>query len=209
MKLYSYFRSSASYRVRIALALKGLSFDTIPIHLAKGKHNDPAFTRVNRQARLPALELDSGDVLTQSLAIIDYLDETHPRPPLLPGDPIGRAQVRAVAQVIASDIHPLGNLGPRNYLLKTLGLEPDTVDAWTRHWIEDGFRAVEEWIAPGPFCFGANPTLADICLIPQVFNARRYKVDLSPFPKIAAVDEAARADPAFAAAAPEAQPDAE
>lgn len=209
MQLYSYFRSSASYRVRIALALKGLSYETIAIHLAKGKHTEAPFVAVNPQARLPALKLDSGELLIQSLAIVDYLDEVHPQPPLLPSDPVTRARVRAVAQIIACDIHPLGNLGTRNYLLKKLDLDLETVDAWTRHWIEDGFAAVERLIAPAPYCFGAQPTLADICLVPQVFNARRYKADLSKFPKIVAADEAARQHPAFAAAAPEAQPDAE
>lgn len=209
MQLYSYFRSSASYRVRIALALKGLPFETVAVHLAKGKHTEAPFVAVNPQARLPALKLDSGEVLIQSLAIIDYLDETHPLPPLLPSDPVARARVRAVAQIIASDIHPLGNLGPRNYLLKKLNLDLETVDAWTRHWIEDGFATIERLISPAPYCFGAQPTLADICLVPQVFNARRYKADLSKFPKLVAADEACRKHPAFAAAAPEAQPDAE
>jgi maleylpyruvate isomerase len=209
MQLYSYFRSSASYRVRIALALKGVSYQTIAIHLAKGKHLDAPFVSVNPQARVPALKLDSGDLLIQSMAIIDYLDETHPQPPLLPADPMLRARIRAASQIIASDVHPLGNLGPRNYLLKKLNLDLETVDAWTRHWIEDGFNAFERMISPAPYCFGAQPTLADICLVPQVFNARRYKVDLSKFPKIVAADEACQKHPAFASAAPAAQPDAE
>jgi maleylacetoacetate isomerase len=148
-------------------------------------------------------------VLVQSLAILDYLDEVHPEPPFLPHDPIARARVRAVAQVIASDIHPLGNLGPRNYLEKKLGLSAEAIEDWIRHWIDDGFGAVERWIRPGPYAFGAEPTLADICLVPQMFSARRFKVDLAKFPRIAAADEAARAHPAFTAAAPERQPDAE
>ena len=209
MQLYSYFRSSASYRVRIALALKGLSYQTIGIHLVKGEHTLERFAAVNPQARVPALKLDSGDVLIQSVAIIDYLDETHPQPPLLPSDPLLRARVRAVSQVIAMDIHPLGNTGPRNYLMKKLNHDVETVDAWTRHWIETGFAAVEKMISPAPYCFGGQPTLADICLVPQVFNARRYKVDMAKFPKITAVDEACQRNPAFAAAAPGAQPDAE
>lgn len=209
MQLYSYFRSSASYRVRIALALKGLSYQTIAIHLAKGKHTEAPFISVNPQARLPALKLDSGELLIQSMAIIDYLDEVHPSPPFLPSDPLARARVRAVSHIIAMDVHPLGNTGPRNYLLKVLNHDLETVDAWTRHWIEDGFGAVEKLISPGPYCFGAQPTLADICLVPQVFNARRYKVDMAKFPKIAAVDDACQKHPAFAAAAPAAQPDAE
>jgi maleylacetoacetate isomerase len=209
MQLYSYFRSSASYRVRIALALKGLSYQTIAIHLAKGKHAEAPFVSINPQARVPALKLDTGELLIQSLAIIDWLEETHPEPPLLPSDPLARARVRAAAQIIACDVHPLGNLGPRNYLLKKLNLDLETVDAWTRHWIEDGFSALEKLISPAPYCFGAEPTLADICLVPQVFNARRYKVDMAKFPNVTAADEACRKHPAFAAAAPEAQPDAE
>lgn len=209
MQLYSYWRSSASYRVRIALALKGLSYQTIGIHLVKGKHTEASFVAINPQARVPALKLDSGDVLIQSLAIIDYLDETYPEPPFLPADPLLRARVRAVSQVVAMDIHPLGNTGPRNYMLKTLNLDLETVDGWTRHWIENGFAAVERMISPGPYCFGAQPTLADIFLVPQVFNARRYKADMAKFPKIVAVDEACQKHSAFAAAAPAAQPDAE
>jgi maleylacetoacetate isomerase len=209
MQLYSYFRSSASYRVRIALALKGLSYQTIAIHLVKEEHKQAPFLSVNPQTRVPALATDEGDVLIQSLAIIDWLDETHPQPPLLPAEPLARARVRGVSHIIAMDVHPLGNTGPRNYLLKKLNLDLETVDAWTRHWIEDGLQAVETMIAPGPFCFGAQPTLADICLVPQVFNARRYKVDMAKFPKISAVDEACRQHPAFAAAAPAVQPDAE
>lgn len=209
MQLYSYFRSSASYRVRIALALKGLSYQTIAIHLVKGEHKQAPFISVNPQTRVPALKTDEGDVLIQSLAIIDWLDETHPQPPLMPTDPLFRARVRAAAHVIAMDVHPLGNTGPRNYLLKVLNLDLETVDAWTRHWIEDGFSALEKLISPAPYSFGAQPTLADICLVPQVFNARRYKVDMAKFPKISAVDETCRKHPAFAAAAPAAQPDAE
>ncbi len=209
MQLYSYFRSSASYRVRIALALKGLSYQTIAIHLVKGEHKQAPFLSINPQTRVPALTTDDGDLLIQSLAIIDWLDETHPAPPFLPSDPIARARVRAAAHVIAMDVHPLGNTGPRNYLLKKLNLDLETVDAWTRHWIEDGFNAVEKMISPAPYCFGAEPTLADISLVPQVFNARRYQVDMAKFPKIVAADEACRQHPAFAAAAPAAQPDAE
>ena len=209
MQLYSYFRSTASYRVRIALALKGLPYQTIGIHLVKGKQRETEFISINPQSRVPALKLDSGEVLVQSLAILDYLDETHPEPPFLPRDPIERARVRAVAQVIASDIHPLGNPGPRNYIEKKLGLGTEAAEDWIRHWITDGFGAIERWIKPGPFAFGAAPTLADICLVPQVFAAKRFKTDLSKFPKLVAADEAARAHPAFAAASPEQQPDAE
>lgn len=209
MQLYSYFRSSASFRVRIALALKGLSYQTVPVHLVKGAHLEEPFITLNPQARVPALKLDDGEVLTQSLAIIDWLDEMHPEPPLLPSDLRERARVRAVAQIIAMDIHPLGNTGPRNYLLKQLSLDAETVDAWTRHWIEKGFAAVEHMISPAPFCFGAAPTLADVFLVPQVFNARRYKVDMAKFPKIVAADAACQKHPAFVAAAPASQPDSE
>ncbi|MBK8008535.1 MAG: maleylacetoacetate isomerase [Rhizobiales bacterium] len=209
MQLYSYFRSSASYRVRIALALKGLSYQTIGIHLVKGKHKEEPFISINPQTRVPALKTDNDEILIQSLAIIEWLDETHPQPPLLPTDPLMRARVREVAHIIAMDVHPLGNTGPRNYLLKQLNLDLETVDAWTRHWIEDGFSAVERMIDPAPYCFGAQPTLADICLVPQVFNARRYKVDMAKFPRIVAADAACQSNPAFAAAAPAAQPDAE
>ncbi|MGE0339829.1 MAG: maleylacetoacetate isomerase [Xanthobacteraceae bacterium] len=209
MQLYSYFHSSASYRVRIALALKGISYETVPVHLVQGKNTEAAFVSLNPQARVPALQLDGGEVLIQSLAIINYLDEVHPQPPFLPSDPLARARVRAAADLVAMDIHPLGNTGPRNYMLKTLGLKLETVDEWTRHWIATGFAALEQMIAPAPFCFGLQPTLADICLVPQVFNARRYKVDMGKFPKIAAVDAAAQNHPAFAAAAPAVQPDAE
>lgn len=209
MQLYSYFRSSASYRVRIALALKGLSYQTIGIHLVKGKHKEEPFISINPQTRVPALKTDNDEILIQSLAIIEWLDETHPQPPLLPTDPLMRARAREVAHIIAMDVHPLGNTGPRNYLLKQLNLDLETVDAWTRHWIEDGFSAVERMIDPAPYCFGAQPTLADICLVPQVFNARRYKVDMAKFPRIVAADAACQSNPAFAAAAPAAQPDAE
>lgn len=209
MQLYSYFRSSASYRVRIALALKGLAYETVPVHLVKGEHLDERFAAVNPQARVPALKLDDGEVLIQSLAIIEWLDENYPVPPLLPDDQRERARVRAVTHIIAMDIHPLGNTGPRNYLLKQLNLDLETVDSWTRHWIEKGFATIERMIAPAPYCFGAQPTLADIFLVPQVFNARRYKVDMTKFPKIAAADAACQKHPAFVAAAPAAQPDAE
>jgi len=209
MKLYSYFRSSASYRVRIALALKGLSYETVAIHLVKGQHKEEPFISINPQTRVPALKTGRDEILIQSLAIIDWLDETHPEPPLLPSDPLDRARVRAAAHIIAMDVHPLGNTGPRNYLLKVLNHDLEAVDAWTRHWTEDGFRTIEKMISPAPYCFGAQPTLADICLIPQVFNARRYKVPMAQFPKICAVEATANTHPAFRKAAPAAQPDAE
>lgn len=209
MQLYSYFRSTASYRVRIALGLKGLSYETLPIHLLREEQRSESFRAVNPQRRVPALRLDDGTVMIQSLAIIDYLDETYPEPPFLPADAKLRAQVRAVAHMVSMDIHPLGNSGPRNYLTRTLGLDQAAAKAWTGHWIGEGFAGIEPLLGEGPYAFGAAPTLADICLVPQVASARRFGVDLTPFPRIAAADDAARRLPAFAAAAPERQPDAE
>ena len=192
MKLYTYFRSSAAYRVRIALNLKGLSSEMIAIHLQKqgGLNRKPEYRAVNPQMRVPALQLDSGEVLIQSLAIIEYLDEVHPKPPLLPRDPIERAKVRAFAQVIACDIHPLNNVGPLRYLKNELGQDQTKIDAWYHHWILEGFAAMETMIRPAPYAFGSEVTLADVCLVPQVYNARRLKVPLDRFPKIVAVDAA-------------------
>ena len=211
MKLYSYFRSSAAYRVRIALNLKGLPYEMDFVHLTKdgGRQHSAEFNAVNPAKLVPALRLDSGDVLTQSLAIIDYLDETHPQPPLLPVDPLQRAKVRAVALTIACDIHPIDNLRVLQYLKRTLKHEQSDIDAWYHHWIIQGFNAIEAAIAPGPHCFGAQVTLADICLVPQVFNARRLKVPLEAFPKIVAVESACLKLAAFDKARPENQPDAE
>jgi maleylacetoacetate isomerase len=209
--LYGYFRSSAAYRLRIALNLKGLSPELVSIHLQKegGLNRKPDFRAINPQMRVPALKLDSGDVLIQSLAIIEYLDETHPQPPLLPRDPIARAKVRALAQVIACDIHPLNNVGPLRYLKNALGQEQAKIDAWYHHWILDGFEALEALLQPGPYAFGSEVTLADVCLVPQVANATRFKVPLDRFPKIVAVNAACLKLPAFDKARPENQPDAE
>jgi maleylpyruvate isomerase len=211
VKLYTYFRASSPYRVRIALNLKGLSYESIPIHLAKdgGLNRRPEYRAVNPQMKVPALALDGGDVLTQSLAIIEFLDETHPEPPLLPEDPLDRAQVRAMANLIACDIHPLNNVAPLRYLKNILKHEQKDIDAWYHHWILEGFAALEEMIPPGPYAFGDSVTLADICLVPQVYNARRYKVPLEKFPKIVAVETACLQLPAFEKARPENQPDAE
>jgi maleylacetoacetate isomerase len=211
MKLYTYFRSSAAYRVRIAMNLKGLAAEQVPIHLVKdgGKQHSAEFRAVNPHGRVPALALDSGEVLTQSLAIIAYLDETHPEPPLLPPDPVQRAKVRAFAQVIACDIHPLNNLIALQYLRRALKHEQPTIDAWYHHWILQGFEVLEATIKPGPYAFGGEVTLADICLVPQMFNARRLKVPLDEFPKLVAVDAACLKLPAFDRARPENQPDAE
>jgi maleylacetoacetate isomerase len=211
LKLYSSFRSSAAYRCRIALKLKGLAHDTAFVHLIKdgGQHTKPAYRAVNPQALLPTLEHD-GRIITQSLAIMEYLDEIHPDPPLLPGDAAQRAQIRAFGLSIACDIHPLNNLRVLNYLKSPLSHDQATVDAWYRHWVETGLAACEALLpaARSRFCFGDQPTLADACLIPQVYNARRFKADLSAIPRLVAIDEACSGLPAFAQAAPEAQPDA-
>ena len=210
MKLYTYFRSSAAYRVRIALNLKKLPYEAIPIHLTKdgGQHRTPEYRAINPQMRVPALKLDSGEIILQSLAIAEYLEETHPNPPLLPKGALERAQVRAVSQIIASDIHPLNNLVALNYL-KKLGHDQATVDEWYAAWVKAGFEAIEPLLKPGPFAFGAEPGMADLCLVPQVFNARRFKVQVEAYPKIASVDAACARLEAFEAARPDNQPDKE
>lgn len=211
MQLYSYFRSSAAYRVRIALNLKNIPYDMEPIHLTKdgGRQHSAEFRTLNPAKRVPALVLDSGDILTQSMAIIEYLDETHPQPPLLPADPVQRAKVRAVAQIVACDIHPLNNLMVLQHLKRALKQEQPEIDAWYHHWVIDGFNAIEAAIDPAPYACGAQVTLADIYLVPQVFNARRLKVPLDRFPKIVAADAACQKLAAFDKARPENQPDAE
>jgi len=211
VKLYSYFRSSAAYRARIALNLKGIAYETVSVHLVKdGGHNyRPEFRAINPQMRVPVLVTDQGDRLIQSLAIIEYLDETHPEPPLLPKDPIGRAKVRALAELIACDIHPLNNTSPLRYLKNTMGQEQSAIDTWYHHWILAGFEALEGLIAAAPYACGNTVTIADICLVPQVANARRLKVPLDKFPKIVAVDSACLKLPAFDRARPQSQPDAE
>jgi maleylacetoacetate isomerase len=211
MVLYSYFRSSAAYRVRIAFNLKGLGYDMIPIHLQKegGMNRKPDYRAVNPHMRLPALKIDTGEVLTQSLAIIEYLDEVYPHPPLLPRDPVDRAEVRAMAQLIACDIHPLNNVGTLRYIKNGFGQDQAKIDAWYHHWILEGFDALETMVRPGPYAFGSEVTLADLCIVPQVANARRLKVPLDRFPKIVAVDAACAKLAAFEEARPENQPDAE
>jgi len=211
VKLYSYFRSSAAYRARIALNLKGIPYETESIHLTRGggRQHAPEYRAINPQQRVPALRLDNGEVLIQSLAIIEYLDETHPAPPLLPADPIARAHVRAVAQAIACDIHPLNNTSPLFYLKNELKHDQAEINVWYAHWVTVGFAAVEALLRPGPHAFGAQVTLADVCLVPQVANARRFNVPLDKFPKIVAVDAACLKLPAFDKARPENQPDAE
>jgi maleylacetoacetate isomerase len=211
VKLYSYFRSSAAYRVRIALNLKGLPYEMVPIHLTKdgGRQHTPEFRAVNPQARVPALVLSNGEILTQSLAIIEYLEEVHPKPPLLPADPVGRAKSRAIAQMIACDIHPLNNLITLQYLKRQLKHEQADIDTWYHHWIIEGFTALEGLLTSDPYACGHTVTLADIFLVPQVANARRLKVPLEKFPKIVGVDAACQKIPAFDKAKPENQPDAE
>jgi maleylacetoacetate isomerase len=209
VKLYSYFRSSAAYRVRIALNLKSIAYDMAPIHLVKDVHQQADFRAVNPQMRVPALVAPGGEVLIQSLAIIEYLEETHPEPPLLPKDPIDRAKVRALAELVACDIHPLNNLGSLRYLKRAMNQEQSAIDAWYHHWVIAGFEALETLIAPQPYAYGSRVTLADVCLVPQVYNARRLKVPLDKFPKITGVEQACLALAAFDRARPENQPDAE
>jgi maleylacetoacetate isomerase len=211
VQLYGYFRSSAAYRVRIACNLKGIAYETIAIHLQKdgGQNLKPAYRAVNPQMRVPTLRLDSGDMLTQSLAIIEYLDEIHPQTPLLPRNPLDRAKVRALAQLVACDIHPLNNVGPLRYLKNEFGQDQAKIDAWYHHWIHAGFEPLEAMLGPGPYSYGDAVTLADVCLVPQVANARRLKVPLDKYPKIVAADAACANLPAFEKARPENQPDAE
>jgi len=211
VKLYSYFRSSAAYRARIALNLKGLSYETASVHLSRdgGQHRRAEYRAINPQMRVPALALASGEVLLQSLAIIEYLDEIAPEPPLLPAEPAARAQVRALAQIIACDIHPLNNVAVLNYLRREFKQDETAVNAWYAHWVTAGFEAIEVLIRPGPYAFGGRVSLADVCLVPQVYNARRFNVPLDRYPKIVTVDAACQKLPAFVKARPEHQPDAE
>ena len=210
MKLHGYFRSSASYRVRIALNLKGLRAKHLPHHLRKGEQCAPAYLALNPQGFVPTLESDAGDILTQSLAIIEWLEETHPKAPLLPKDPLRRAKIRAFSQAIACDTHPVQNLKVLARL-RQLGLPEEQVTGWAARANREGLAACEKLIAaePGPFCFGAAPTMADLCLVPQLANARRFGVDVSAFPRLLRAEGAAKALSAFADAAPERQSDAE
>jgi maleylpyruvate isomerase len=209
MILYGYNLSSASYRVRIALNLKKLPYTSVLKNLRAGEHRLSDFLSINVQGFVPALGLNDGAVLTQSVAIIEYLDEIYPEPPLLPAEPLARARVRALTQAITSDLHPLNNLRVLRYLEDKLTLDKATRDAWYRHWVEVGFDALERWLvrdaATGLCCHGNSPTLADICLVPQVFNARRFAVDMNPYPRISGIDAVCRELPAFRSAAPEIQ----
>ncbi len=208
---YTFAASSAAYRTRIALNLKGLAVQDVYVHLVRdgGQQHAPAYAALNPQEMVPTL-VDDGQVLGQSLAIIEYLDETRPEPPLLPADALGRARVRQIALAVACDIHPVNNLRIRQYLTKEMGRSQDDVARWYRHWIDEGFAAIERLLddpRTGRFCHGDAPTLADICLVPQVANARRFDIPLDAYPRIVGIDAAARALPAFAAAAPDKQPD--
>lgn len=216
LQLYSYFRSSAAYRVRIALALKGLSYETIPIHLLKdgGQQNASHYRSINPQGLVPALQTaEGGPVLAQSLAILEYLDETYPEPALLPADAMGRARVRAIAQMVACEIHPLNNLRVLRYLVRDLGLSHEQKDAWYAHWIALGLQAVEDTLArssdTGRFCHGDTPGLADCCLVPQYANAQRAGCPTQPYPTIERIVSNCQALPAFVQAAPQNQPDAD
>lgn len=210
--LYGYFRSSAAYRVRIALNLKGLAYEQVAVNLVKGEQRAEENLARNPQGLVPVLETDDGTRLTQSLAICEYLEERHPEPALLPGDPAGRARVRSLAQLVACEIHPLNNLKVLKYLVHELKLDEAAKLAWYRHWIAEGFTALEARLAgeaaTGAFCHGDSPSLADVWLVPQVFNAERFECDLSAYPTIRRIAERCRAMEAFAKAAPGAQPDA-
>jgi len=212
MKLYTYFRSSAAFRVRIALNLKGLAYDTAFVHLPRGEHRAPAYGALNPQALLPTLE-DGGKLLTQSLAILEYLEETKPSPPLLPKDPFERVRVRSLALLIACEIHPLNNLRVLQHLKRALGQNEEQVNAWYRHWIADGLGKFEAQLAGsqggGRYCHGDAPTMADCCLVPQVFNAQRYQCDTAAYPATMRVFAECMKIEAFDRAQPAKQPDAE
>ena len=219
MKLYNYFRSSASYRVRMALELKGLDYDYVPVHLVHREQLAPAYAAVSPQQLVPALEVD-GQVLTQSMAIIEFLDETHPQPPLLPADPWARARVRALAQAVACEIHPLNNLRVLAYLVHDMEMDDTAKNQWYHHWVRTGLEGLEGMLAQDSarretaglpasrFCFGDSPTLADCCLVPQIFNAQRFQVDLAGLPCTMAAFEACMALPAVQRAHPSQCPDA-
>ncbi|MES2906727.1 MAG: maleylacetoacetate isomerase [Pseudomonadota bacterium] len=209
MKLYSYFRSSAAYRVRIALNLKGLAFETVGVNLRGGVHLNQDYRALNPQARVPSLQLPDGSVIGQSQAIIEYLEEAYPSPVMLPKDPAERAKIRMACSIIACDIHPLNNMSVLNYLKGELGHGEQAVAKWYAHWVREGFRAVEEIISPAPYAFGSAITMADIYLVPQLYNAQRFDVPVDDFPKILAAVSAAEKVAAVAAAHPSLQPDAE
>lgn len=212
MKLYDFFRSSAAYRVRIALNLKGIEAERAFVHLRRGEQFEEAYLRLNPQGVVPTL-IDGEVVIGQSLAILEYLEETRPLPPLLPADPVGRARVRQLALIVACEVHPLNNLKVLTYLKDELGAAEEAVNTWYRHWVAKGLGAIEALLEGGPeggaFCHGERPTLADVFLVPQVYNARRFDCDLSALPRVLAIDAACAALDAFRDAAPGNQPDAE
>jgi maleylacetoacetate isomerase len=211
MKLYNYFRSSASFRVRIALNLKGLPYEYVPVHIARGDHKLPTYASVSADQLVPALETD-GQILSQSMAIIEYLDETHPQPALLPADAMGRARVRALAQSIACEIHPLNNLRVLKYLVRDLKVDDEAKNTWYRHWVREGMEAFERQLAQGPagtYCYGNTPSLADCCLVPQIFNGQRFKVNFDGLPRTMAAFDACMKLEAFQRAQPSACPDNE
>ena len=211
MKLYNYFRSSASFRVRIALNLKGLAYEYIPVHIAKGEHKLPAYAAVSADFLVPTLEIN-GRRLSQSMAIIEYLDEMHPAPALIPSEPFERAQVRALSQSIACEIHPINNLRVLKYLTSELKVSEEDKNTWYSHWVRSGLEAFERQLAllPGaPFCFGTTPTLADCSMVPQIFNAQRFKVNLEGLPRTMAAFDACMQLDAFKRAQPSACPDNE
>jgi maleylacetoacetate isomerase/maleylpyruvate isomerase len=211
VKLYTYFRSSAAFRVRIALNLKGIEYEPVFVHLAQGEHRKPDYAKVNPQALVPTLELEDGTRLNQSLAIIEYLDEVHPDPALLPRQSKARARVRSLSELVACEIHPLNNLRVLQHLKRALGQSEDQVNAWYRHWIGDGLAKLEAELADAKskFCHGDSPTMADCCLVPQIFNAQRYNCDLAPYPSTVRVFEACMKLAAFDRAQPSKQPDAQ
>ena len=212
MKLYNYFRSSASFRVRIALALKGIAYDYVPVHIARGDHKLPAFTDKAVEGLVPLLELDDGTRLTQSMAIIEYLDELQPAPALLPADALGRARVRALSQIVACEIHPINNLRVLKYLSKELKVDEEAKNTWYRHWVRTGLESFERQLQQQPasrFCHGDAPTLADCCLVPQIFNGQRFNTPLDGLPRTMAAFDACMALPAFQQAQPSACPDNE
>ena len=211
MKLYNYFRSSASFRVRIALALKGLAYDYVPVHLARGDHKLPAYAGIAADGLVPLLEVGE-DRLSQSMAIIEYLDETHPTPSLLPVSALDRARVRALAQSIACEIHPLNNLRVLKYLVRELKIDEEAKGQWYRHWVREGLESFERQLAqqrPSRYCWGDAPTLADVCLVPQIFNGKRFDVDFDGLPRTMAAFDACMQLQAFQGAQPSACPDFE
>ncbi len=210
MRLYSFFRSSAAYRVRIALNVKGVDYETVSVDLPSAAHRGAEFRAVNPQATIPTLD-DDGTILWQSLAIVEYLDARYPVPRLIPAEPVARAHVQALAQLIACEIHPLNNLRVLKYLRGELKLDDAAVSKWYSHWIAEAFGPLETLVARfsgGRCCFGDSLSLADVCLVPQMYNARRFNCDLAPYPTLVRIAAALEAEPAFAAAAPERQPDA-